>query len=193
MHSGRIEHIAPTSGLIDPMVYPSIFPNGERGWSLDFKKRTGVTMLEYCAYRLAVRTGFSLLHRSRKLFHQLIVDWYLRVEAETLRFLQMNQDKLRVDSYKGLQDYITNDDKTLPPGAPCVLSSSFYGSPRSLQQHYQDAMCLVREFGKPDLFITFTCNPKWPEITRDIGDTGTATDRPDVVEHVFNLKLKVSP
>jgi Helitron helicase-like domain at N-terminus len=25
-------------------------------------------------------------------------------------------------------------------------------------------MTLVGKFGKPDLFITFTANPKWPEI-----------------------------
>ena len=29
---------------------------------------------------------------------------------------------------------------------------------------YQDGMAIVRVFGKPDLFITITCNPKWPEI-----------------------------
>ena len=26
-----------------------------------------------------------------------------------------------------------------------------------MAQHYQDAMCLITKFGKPDLFITFTC------------------------------------
>uniref|UniRef100_A0A453CCJ0 ATP-dependent DNA helicase n=1 Tax=Aegilops tauschii subsp. strangulata TaxID=200361 RepID=A0A453CCJ0_AEGTS len=28
----------------------------------------------------------------------------------------------------------------------------------------QDAMAICRWAGYPDLFITFTCNPKWPEI-----------------------------
>ena len=31
-------------------------------------------------------------------------------------------------------------------------------------QKYQDAMAIVRKYGKPDLFITFTCNPNWAEI-----------------------------
>ncbi|CAN0516246.1 unnamed protein product, partial [Scytosiphon promiscuus] len=34
-----------------------------------------------------------------------------------------------------------------------------------MQQQYQDAMVVVRKFGKPGLFVTFTCNPGWPEIT----------------------------
>lgn len=31
-------------------------------------------------------------------------------------------------------------------------------------QHYQDAMAICRVKGPPDLFITFTCNPKWIDI-----------------------------
>jgi hypothetical protein len=51
-------------------------------------------------------------------------------------------------------------------------------------------MALVRWFGKPELFITFTCNPKWPEITEKLQPGQSATDRQDVVNRVFNLKLK---
>jgi len=31
-------------------------------------------------------------------------------------------------------------------------------------QNYQDAMAICRNFGNPDLFLTFTANPKWPEV-----------------------------
>jgi len=47
----------------------------------------------------------------------------------------------------------------------------------------------VRKFGKPDLFVTFTCNPKWKEITNALLLGQTAKDRPDLVTRVFNLKL----
>ncbi|KAL5647488.1 hypothetical protein ACJX0J_041843, partial [Zea mays] len=30
--------------------------------------------------------------------------------------------------------------------------------------NYQDAMAICRVYGPPDLFVTFTCNPKWKEI-----------------------------
>ena len=30
---------------------------------------------------------------------------------------------------------------------------------------YQDSMLIVKKYDKPDLFITFTCSPKWEEIS----------------------------
>lgn len=42
--------------------------------------------------------------------------------------------------------------------------------------------------GKPDLFITFTCNAAWPEITRELLPGQKAEDRPDLVSRVFKIK-----
>ena len=56
---------------------------------------------------------------------------------------------------------------------------------------YQNSMAIVRHLGKPSLFITFTANPNWSEITsltRPLNQT--ASDRPDLVARVFNLKVK---
>ena len=58
-----------------------------------------------------------------------------------------------------------------------------------MQQLYQDSMAIVRKYGKPDLFITFTCNPKWPEILTNLEKHQTPQDRPDIVTRVFKLKL----
>jgi hypothetical protein len=51
-------------------------------------------------------------------------------------------------------------------------------------------MAIVRKCGRPDLFITFTCNPKWPEITAELEPGQTARDRPDLVARVFSIKLR---
>jgi len=56
-------------------------------------------------------------------------------------------------------------------------------------QLYQDAMARVRKFGKLDLFVTFTCNPKWKEITNALLLGQTAKDHLELVTRVFNLKL----
>jgi hypothetical protein len=61
--------------------------------------------------------------------------------------------------------------------------------PRHMQQLYQDAMAMVRKTGKPDLFITMTCNPQWREIQEALLPGQQATDRPDIVARVFRLKL----
>lgn len=41
---------------------------------------------------------------------------------------------------------------------------------------------LVNFYGKPDLFITMTCNPKWTEITENLESYETAIDRPDIAK-----------
>ncbi|GKC93343.1 ATP-dependent DNA helicase PIF1, partial [Tanacetum coccineum] len=53
------------------------------------------------------------------------------------------------------------------------------------------AMTLVQDDGKPDLFLTMTCNPKWPEIQNELLDGQTAFDHPDLVARVFRAKLEV--
>ncbi|KAI7963676.1 hypothetical protein MJO29_004103 [Puccinia striiformis f. sp. tritici] len=59
-----------------------------------------------------------------------------------------------------------------------------------MNQLYQDAMATVREYGPPDLFITVTVNPTWPEIIEVIGKNENVMDHPTVVARVFNLKIK---
>nr|GEW36966.1 hypothetical protein [Tanacetum cinerariifolium] len=57
-------------------------------------------------------------------------------------------------------------------------------------QSYLDAMAMCKWYGYPDLFITFRCNPKWPEITRYLKRKGLKSeDRSDVTSHVFKMKL----
>ena len=55
---------------------------------------------------------------------------------------------------------------------------------------YQDAMAIVRNYGKPDLFITYTCNPLWKDIRENMPQGQTVKDRQDLTVCVFRLKLK---
>ena len=50
-------------------------------------------------------------------------------------------------------------------------------------------MAIVRAHHKPDFFITFTCNPKWPEIVQSLLPGQLAADRPDIVARVFKQKF----
>jgi len=104
----------------------------------------------------------------------------------------MNQADLRAESDKKLSlgielpEYQTGETKL---GTRVVLPSSFPGGPRHMQQSYMDAMAIVRKFGKPDFFVTFTANRGWPEVTRNLPSGQKASDRPDLVARVFHLKL----
>ncbi|KAK3888552.1 hypothetical protein Pcinc_007404 [Petrolisthes cinctipes] len=58
-----------------------------------------------------------------------------------------------------------------------------------MHERIQDARTYVRQYGRPDLFITFTCNPKWPEITEAILPGQKANQRHDITARVFRLKM----
>nr|CDJ90221.1 uncharacterized protein LOC100908212 [Haemonchus contortus] len=141
---------------------------------------------------IAVRDEFNPLHFAGKLYQQFLVDSYVKIEQNRLNYDRTHQTELRVDSYKGLSDYVAGDNNiTGPPGVRrVILPSSFPGSPRAMVQNYQDAMAIVSKYGKPDLFITFTCNPAWREIVEQLHNGQTASDRPDIVARVFNIKLQ---
>ena len=115
-----------------------------------------------------------------------------------MKFVQFNQKALRADSYKNIKEIITDrvplTDKILPGdnqiklGIKIILPSCFVGSPRWYNAQFQDAMAICREYHKPDLFITMTCNPKWTEITDELRPGEKVEDRPDLVARVFKLK-----
>ncbi len=107
-----------------------------------------------------------------------------------MKFIRENQQQLRCDLYNGLQDALNAGDVFGNDiGQKMILLSSFQGGERAMGQLYQDAMARVRKFGQSNLFVTFTCNPKWKEITDALLPRQTAKDRPDLIIRVFNLKL----
>jgi len=64
-----------------------------------------------------------------------------------------------------LQDVITaGEDDAYAVGKRLILPASFTGGPRYMRQQFVDTMAIGNQMGYPDFFITFTCNPNWPEI-----------------------------
>jgi hypothetical protein len=125
-------------------------------------------MAKFYGYQLQHRDtdGIALL-RGDRLWHQYIMDAYVAIEQNRLKYLRLNQKKLRVDLYQGLQDAIAaGDNNAAAIGQRIILPSSFTIGPRHMVQNYQDAMAICRWAGCPDAFITFTCNPQWLEIKR---------------------------
>jgi hypothetical protein len=54
---------------------------------------------------------------------------------------------------------------------------------------FQDGMAICRKYRKPDIFDTFTANPNWPKIVRELLPGQTAQDRPELVTRVFKMKM----
>ena len=193
-------NISYMSANTDPMTYPILFPRGDLGWYSELAhdpnrataKRNTVTLLQFYSYRLAARATFSPIFWGGKLFQQYVVDAYVKTEASRLDYRRRNQKALRVDLYQGLMDHVESQDanNNRNPGKVVILPSSFQGSPRAMQQNYQDAMAIVAKYGKPDLFLTFTCNPKNSDILANLPNNQRAENRPDIVARVFKMHLK---
>ena len=51
-------------------------------------------------------------------------------------------------------------------------------------------MSIVNGYGKPDLFITMTCNPNWKKMSENLEHYETAIDRPDIAVKVFHQTVQ---
>ncbi|KAL5148451.1 hypothetical protein HKD37_13G035493 [Glycine soja] len=192
--NGELQRIHELHPSYLPLQYPLPFPYGEDGYRADTLHRCTSSSKKRKRNRLTMRESNeaqTLLH-SRKLFQQFIVEGYTMVESERLSYIRNNQKKLRVDKYSSLQTSLdTRTAKGLTKGKRVILPSMLVGSPRYMDQLYFDGMAICSHVGFPNLFITLTCNPNWPEIRRLLSPLNLKpTDRPDIVSRIFRLKYK---
>ena len=113
-----------------------------------------------------------------------------KLEAYKLQWVKFNQKAIRAETYKGLVDAINKDDDASNVGQRIILPSTIYGSPRWYSKCFQDAMACVRHYGAPDLFITFSCNPKCKAILESLLPGQESHDRPDIVTRVYMMQMK---
>ena len=137
-----------------------------------------------------IRNDFSHIHKGKELIHQFLVDQFAKIEGEQLAYIRSHQTELRVDQYQHLCDAINNAQGDAKITGRLVILPSFHtGGPRYMHQLIQDVMTYARKYGNPSLFITFACNPHWPEIKAKLFPR--ACNRPDLIARVFKRKLKV--
>lgn len=147
--------------------------------------------MNFYAYRLMIRLSEdNHILKCRRLFHQFAVDMYVKIETERLTYIRLNQKKMRTEEYVHLRDAMNVDGNANNIGRLTILPATYVGSPRHMHEYAQDAMTYVRQYGRPDLFITFTCNPKWIEITQLLLPGQSSSDRHDITARVFKQKLK---
>nr|XP_016503039.1 PREDICTED: uncharacterized protein LOC107821146 [Nicotiana tabacum] len=199
--SGQLQRINELNAAYLGLQYPLLFPYGEDGYREDIPLndidvsaggRKCVSTREYLSYKIQERKDeVPSIVSARILFQQFLVDGYTMMESSRLKFIRLHQKQLRAHFYNRLQDVVLHGDiEPSSQGQRVILSSSFTGGARYMLQNYQDAMAICKWAGYPDLFITFTCNPKWPEITRFVESRGLSPeDRPDVLTRVFKIKL----
>ena len=185
----------------DALQYPLIFWKGQEGYKFYLPQvnpltgerlpRKYVSCMDFYAYHIMPRlNNYNYLLYYRDLLSQFLVDVYAKIEAERLLYILTHQNTLRAKQYIHLQDAIALDADVNPNnlGQRVILPSSFINSPRYLAEYTQVAFTYVRNFKRPDLFVTFTCNPTWEEISRKLYQNQKATDRHDLIARVFKKK-----
>ncbi|KAK9069335.1 hypothetical protein SSX86_011237 [Deinandra increscens subsp. villosa] len=171
--SGYLQRISELHPSYLPLQYPLLFPNGEDGYMINIPHR-GVT---------------SLQNTTKK--NAFLVDAYTMIESERLNFIRGKQSNLRSETLEVIKNAKSEGQTDLSStGQRVVLPSSFTGGARFMMQNFLDAMALCKWYGYPDLFITITCNPRWPEVIRVLLDkTIKPEDRPDILCRIFKMKL----
>ncbi|GFW42045.1 ATP-dependent DNA helicase [Trichonephila clavipes] len=118
-HDGRLTRVPDTHRFYDALEYPIIFWIGQEGYSFDIPQLNPFTKQPipnkkcpaktFMHIKMVLRNNFNLLLQCRLLFHQFLVDIYVKVEIEHLRFIALNQTKLQAENYIHLQDVIRNN------------------------------------------------------------------------------------
>lgn len=111
-----------------------------------------------------------------------MVDAWSAIEEARLTYIRLNQHSDDLD-----EEYIGTGDEE--PTHDVHLPSSFVHSPAWSAANISDCLALRRALGPVTFFITFTTNPKWPEILSELRPGQTANDRPDLVVRVYQQYL----
>ncbi|KAL5550911.1 hypothetical protein UlMin_001087 [Ulmus minor] len=156
------------------------------------RKRNMVSCREYYCYKLQIRSIYkSILLLSGRLLQQYVVDIYVKLETQRLNYLRNNQAEIHAELYQGIIDSIhIGENQGSKVGKRIILPATFIGSPRDMCKRYMDAMALIQVFGKPDIFLTITCNPNWLEIKEELEPYKEPQNRPNLVARIFRVKLE---
>lgn len=195
-----LKRISESHRSYDALQYPLIFWDGQDSYDFSIKQvnpTTGATMAnqkvsasDFYAHRIMVRNEENHLLKCQRLFSQFLVDVFAKIESERLCYLRTHQSHLRVENYIHLLDAMNTYGNVENMGRLVVLPSSYTGSPRHMNEYAQDAMAYVAAYGRPDLFITFTCNPNWSDVTNNLLPDQKPHDRHDIIARVFKQKLQ---
>ena len=199
-----LDPISASHRAYDPLSYVLLFPNSRDGWypelrfsSAEDGRRTKITPMMYYGWHLFERAGaFSTILHAARLFQQYLVDQFCKVEAERLSYLRHNQTQLRAADYTALRDSLGDSGRAedeadaVRAGRLFILPSTYIGGDRYMRQQMHDIIATSNQIGHPDIFLTMTCNPNWPEITRALLPNQTPQDRTDLCARVFRLKMK---
>ncbi len=166
-----------TNQAYDPSRYPLLFLKRQNGWHFEVKLKNSYDKLgkatALCFYQKLFfeREGeVPSLLLSRDLFQQFFCDIYVKMGGERLSYIRESQQKSCASEYTNLAEKLGDGQgdfdefEAVRYGQLVVLPAKNVGSDRYFRQKRRSVVAFAVELRHPDIFMTFTCNPKWPEI-----------------------------
>jgi len=151
-HDDKLSRISEYHASYDTLQYPLLFPGGENGYHFG----SPVTCMKHYAYILMLRKSqnpsqsarvrFSILHASKGLFQQFLVDMAAKTISERLLYFRTHQEEIRAEAYSSLLDQAASGGSLNDVGRPVRLPSSFFGGPRYMYNRQQDAFAILRRY-----------------------------------------------
>lgn len=110
------------------------------------------------------------IFRGGRLYQELLCDNWASIDQSNCSWIRANQDRFRSHTLNGLVDQAAQDATAdlAQLGRRVILPSSHPGSDHHMYQLLQDSLAICRDSGKPDIFLTMTANPAWPEIVENL-------------------------
>lgn len=82
----------------------------------------------------------------------------------------------------------TNDD--VRAGLTFLSSSTYVGGDSYMRQNMNNIIAISNKVGYPEIFLTTTCIPQWPDIKNALPSGQSVVNRPDICAPAFLIKLR---
>lgn len=190
LRSGTISRVNELNKHYDSLQYVLLFPHGQTGFELFRKQNNGkkLSMQKFYKYKLFERDNeFNTILNSYGLLDQYVADMWSKIENQKLKYLRNNQKKIKASQYDKVKKAIKKNKQF--EHKVKILPATFTNGPRYMNKKFHDAMAIVKEKGTPDLFVTMTCNPQWPEIKNNLKYNQKWWHKKDLCNRIFKLYL----
>ena len=163
--------------------------------------RKFISTRDYIRYRLALRNNedyHNIWNSGGGLSQKFVLDYAARIDSEVADYLRTKEMDLRATLPENALRFLAREaglESTDMLGRVVMFRKYHPGTRPWFQDMFYDAttiMARTRKQGFASFMFTFTCNPRWPEIKRNLlRDNQLVVDRFDVLSRIYEDKLRM--
>ena len=159
-----------------------------------------ISLRDYIRYRMSIRNKDSphnIWSAGGGLSQKIVLDYAARIDADVANFLRRPDMNLRATLPDNVLRHLAKDANlnSIDQLGSVVMFRSYHPGTRPyFQEMFYDATTIMARTRKPGcaaFMFTFTSNPRWPEIQRNLLRKGQKlVDRFDVICRIYEDKKR---